>query len=224
MSFLVLQEIRKSFFYLNKKVEILKGVNLSVEKGEKIAIVGPSGVGKTTLLHIIGTLEKPDSGELFLNGRSLSLISEKELAEVRKRFIGFVFQMHYLLPELTVLENVLLPGKLAGLKDKEADERAKVLLELFGLGERLFYKPSRLSGGERQRVAIARALLLNPPLLLADEPTGNLDPQTAEEVIQAFLKANKEAETTLILVTHNLDFAKKMDKIFLLKNGVLVKL
>ncbi len=224
MSFLVLQRIRKSFFYLNKRVEILKGVNLSVEKGEKIAIVGPSGVGKTTLLHIIGTLEKPDSGELFLNGKSLSLISESELAEVRKRFIGFVFQMHYLLPELNVLENVVLPGKLAGLKDKEAGERARALLELFGLGERLFYKPSHLSGGERQRVAIARALLLDPPLLLADEPTGNLDPQTAEEVIQAFLKANKEAGTTLILVTHNLDFAKKMDKIFLLKSGVLIKL
>jgi len=224
MGFLVLEKIKKSFFYLNKKIEILKGVDLSVEKGEKIAIVGPSGVGKTTLLHIIGTIERPDSGRLFFERRDLTTLSEKGLAEVRKSCMGFVFQMHYLLPELTVLENVILPGKIAGLDEREAEERARNLLELFGLGERLFYKPSHLSGGERQRVAIARALLLNPPLLLADEPTGNLDPQTAEEVIQAFLKANEEAGTTLILVTHNLDFAKKMDKIFLLKNGVLVKL
>jgi ABC-type lipoprotein export system ATPase subunit len=208
MGFLVLEKIKKSFFYLNKKIEILKGVDLSVEKGEKIAIVGPSGVGKTTLLHIIGTIERPDSGRLFFERRDLTTLSEKGLAEVRKSCMGFVFQMHYLLPELNVLENVMLPGKIAGLSEKEAKERAKRLLELFGLGERFFYKPSHLSGGERQRVAIARALLLNPPLLLADEPTGNLDPQTAEEVIQAFLKANEEAGTTLILVTHNLDFAK----------------
>ena len=221
MGFLVLEHIKKSFFYLNKKIEVLKDVNLTVKKGEKIAIIGPSGVGKTTLLHIIGTIEKPDGGKIIFEQKDLTTLKEGELANIRKRYIGFVFQMHYLLPELNVLENVLLAGKIAGLTQEEAEKRAISILTSLGLKERIFHKPSLLSEGERQRTAIARALILEPPLLLADEPTGNLDPKTGEEVIDTFLQINKEKTITLIIATHNIDFAKKMDKIFLLKHGKL---
>ncbi len=219
-----LKNITKKYYYPQGEIEVLKGINLEISKGEKIAIVGPSGVGKTTLLNIIGTLDKPTSGEIFLFGKRLDYQDEETLTRLRREKMGFVFQLHYLMPEFTVLENVILPGLISALPKKHCVKRAYELLEKINLSDKENYKPFRLSGGERQRVAIARALFLNPDLLLADEPTGNLDSKSANEVIETFLRINKEFKTTIIMVTHNWELAKKMDKIFLLKNGFLIKL
>ena len=219
--FLELQNIRKKYFYMEKELEVLKGINLSVEKGDSIAIIGPSGVGKTTLLNIIGTLDIPTSGRVLFEGKEINYQNEEELVKVRREKIGFVFQLHYLMPEFDVLENIMLPGLIAGWDREKAKERAQELLEILGLKEKAKYKPAYLSGGERQRVAIARAVFLNPPLLLADEPTGNLDPETAQEVLKIFLKIKESSGTTLIVVTHNFELAKHMKKIFQLKNGFL---
>ncbi len=206
---------------MEKELEVLKGINLSVEKGDSIAIIGPSGVGKTTLLNIIGTLDIPTSGRVLFEGKEINYQNEEELVKVRREKIGFVFQLHYLMPEFDVLENIMLPGLIAGWDREKAKERAQELLEILGLKEKAKYKPAYLSGGERQRVAIARAVFLNPPLLLADEPTGNLDPETAQEVLKIFLKIKESSGTTLIVVTHNFELAKHMKKIFQLKNGFL---
>ncbi len=219
-----LKNITKKYYYPQGEIEVLKGINLEISKGEKIAIVGPSGVGKTTLLNIIGTLDKPTSGEILFFGKKLDYQDEEILTRLRREKIGFVFQLHYLMPEFTVLENVILPGLISALSKKDCVKRAYELLEKINLSGKENYKPFRLSGGERQRVAIVRALFLNPDLLLADEPTGNLDSQSANEVIETFLRINKEFKTTIIMVTHNWELAKKMDKIFLLKNGFLIKL
>ncbi len=219
-----LKDITKKYFYNQGELEVLKGINLKVKKGDKIAIVGPSGVGKTTLLNIIGTLDCPTSGEIYFFGKKLNYRDEKELIKLRREKIGFVFQLHYLMPEFTVLENVILPGLISYWKKEDCLKRAYELLEKLNLSGKENLRPSRLSGGERQKVAIARALFLNPSLLLADEPTGNLDHESAKEVIDIFLKINKEFGSTVIMVTHNWELAKKMDKIFLLKNGFLVKL
>jgi len=219
--FLELRDIRKKYFYLEKELEILKGINLRVEKGESIAIVGPSGVGKTTLLNIIGTLDLPTSGKLIFQGKEISYKNEEKLTKLRREKIGFVFQLHYLMPEFEVIENVMLPGLIAGFSREKAKKRAEELLDMLGLKDKANYKPPYLSGGERQRVAIARAIFLNPPLLLADEPTGNLDPETAKEVLKIFLKINEEYGTTLIVVTHNFELAKNMKKVYQLKKGIL---
>jgi len=219
-----LRGITKKYFYPQGEVEVLKGIDLKVEKGEKIAVVGPSGVGKTTLLNIIGTLDYPTSGEIYLFGEKLDYKNDVALTKLRKEKIGFIFQLHYLMPEFTVLENVILPGLISQWKKEDCLRRAYELLEKLNLSGKENYKPFRLSGGERQKVAIARALFLNPALLLADEPTGNLDQDSAREVVDLFLKISKEIGVTVIMVTHNWELAKKMDKIFLLKNGFLVKL
>lgn len=219
-----LEEISKKYVYGNEEIEVLKRIDLEVYERDLIAIVGPSGVGKTTLLNIMGTLDKPTSGNVYFYEKKINFKKEEELLEIRKRSIGFVFQFHHLLPEFNVIENVMLPGVISGLNKEECLRRADELLERLGLSHRKTHKPSSLSGGERQRVAIARALFLNPKLLLADEPTGNLDPQTAKEVIEVFLKINEEFNTTIVVATHNWEFASKMEKIFLIKNGFLIKL
>lgn len=219
-----LEEISKKYIYGNEEIEVLKRIDLEVYEKDLIAIVGPSGAGKTTLLNIMGTLDKPTAGNMYFYEKRINFQREEELLEIRKRSIGFVFQFHHLLPEFNVVENVMLPGIISGLSKEECLRRAEELLERLGLLHRKTHKPSSLSGGERQRVAIARSLFLNPKLLLADEPTGNLDPQTAREVIEVFLRINEEFNTTIIVATHNWEFASKMEKIFLIKNGFLIKL
>ncbi|PMP68740.1 MAG: lipoprotein-releasing system ATP-binding protein LolD [Thermodesulfobacterium geofontis] len=219
-----LRDIKKKYFYPQGELEVLKGINLKVQKGDKIAVVGPSGVGKTTLLNIIGTLDYPTSGEIYFFGKKLDYNNEEILLKLRREHIGFIFQLHYLIPEFTVIENIILPGLISQWKKENCLKRAYELLEKLSLSGKENHKPFRLSGGERQKVAIARALFLNPTLLLADEPTGNLDQESAKEVVEIFLKINEEFGVTIIMVTHNWELAKKMDKIFLLKKGFLVKL
>lgn len=218
-----LRDIKKSFFNGEKRVEVLKGINLSVEKGEKIAIVGPSGSGKTTLLNIIGTIDQPSSGELRFDSEIINYQEDEKLSFLRRKKIGFVFQFYHLLPELNVFENLILPGLIEGLSSKEIEKRGEELLERLNLLPKKEARIYTLSGGERQKLAIGRALFLKPELLLADEPTGNLDPESAKEVIKLFLELNEDLKITLILVTHNLEIAQKMDKIYLLKEGFLVE-
>lgn len=219
-----LKNITKKYLYPQGEIEVLRGINLKVQEKDKIAIVGPSGVGKTTLLNIIGTLDYPTSGEIYFFEKKLDYSNEERLLNLRKKNIGFIFQLHYLISEFTVIENVTLPGLISQWEKDKCLERAYELLKKLNLSGKENYKPFRLSGGERQKVAIARALFLNPSLLLADEPTGNLDQESAKEVIEIFLKINEELGTTIIMVTHNWELAKKMDKIFLLKDGFLIKL
>jgi lipoprotein-releasing system ATP-binding protein len=212
-------------------LSVLQGVSLEVARGESLAIVGPSGSGKSTLLHMIGTLDKPTSGEVKLDGQDLGRLNEIELAAVRNRKIGFVFQAHYLLPQCTVLENVLLPtlatapGRPAA-RTRKADPnpstmRAKQLLARVGLGERLSHRPGQLSGGERQRVAVVRGLINQPQLLLADEPTGALDHASAQQLGQLLVELNREEGATLIVVTHSIELAQRMGRILELKDGKL---
>lgn len=218
-----LKGITKSFYNGEKRIKILKGIDLEIMKGEKIAIVGPSGSGKTTLLNIIGTLDKPDEGTITWEERLIDFQKEEELASLRKNKIGFVFQFYHLMPELTVMENTILPGLMAGWSWERAIKRGEELLKRLNLWEKHTSKIYVLSGGERQKVAIARALFLNPTLLLADEPTGNLDPESGREVIKLFLELNAAYALTLIMVTHNLALAKNMDKVYLLKEGFIVE-
>lgn len=202
---------------------VLDGVDLEVSRGESVAILGPSGCGKTTLLNIIGTLDRPDGGEVRLEGQDLARLKARELAGVRNRQIGFVFQMHHLLPQCTVLENVLVPTLATtneGLRDA-APERARRLLERVGLGARLRYRPGQLSGGERQRVAVVRALINEPQLLLADEPTGALDRASSVTLAQLLGDLNQEMGVTLIVVTHSLDLARRMQRVLELRDGRL---
>ncbi|MGC9109134.1 MAG: ABC transporter ATP-binding protein [Caldimicrobium sp.] len=221
--FVELKNIKKVFFNGDKPIEILKGVELRVEKGEKIAIVGPSGSGKTTLLNIIGTIDKPTSGEIFFNGVSIDYQDDEKLSFFRRKKIGFVFQFYHLLPELNVFENLIIPGLIEGLSWMEIERTAKDLLEKLRLLPKRDARVYTLSGGERQKLAIGRALFLKPEILLADEPTGNLDPESAKEIINLFIELNQELKITLILVTHNMEIAKKMDKVYLLKEGFLVE-
>lgn len=221
--FVELKNIKKVFFIGDKLIEILKGVELRVEKGEKIAIVGPSGSGKTTLLNIIGTIDKPTSGEIFFNGVSIDYQDDEKLSFFRRKKIGFVFQFYHLLPELNVFENLIIPGLIEGLSWMEIERTAKDLLEKLRLLPKRDARVYTLSGGERQKLAIGRALFLKPEILLADEPTGNLDPESAKEIINLFIELNQELKITLILVTHNMEIAKKMDKVYLLKEGFLVE-
>ncbi len=216
-------QIKKGFSNGKKRIEVLKGINFEVNKGEKIAILGPSGSGKTTLLNILGTLERPDSGEVFWEEKVLNFRDERELSFIRRKKMGFVFQFYHLMPELNVLENVMLPGLMEGLPRKEAQKRGEELLKRLKLSEKAWQRIYTLSGGERQKVAIARAIFLSPKILFADEPTGNLDAESAKEVVQLFLELNQELSLTLVMVTHNLEIAKKMDRIYLLKEGFLVE-
>jgi lipoprotein-releasing system ATP-binding protein len=204
-----------------RRVEVLKGVDLTVEPGEMVAIVGPSGSGKSTLLHLLGGLDRPDSGTVWIAGQSLAGLSGARLAGFRNRTIGFVFQFHQLLPDFTALENVMLPGRIAGLEPRQVLESARRLLLEVGLEDRLEHFPNQLSGGERQRVALCRALALEPPLLLADEPTGNLDPESGDTVFALLLALQARHGTTGILVTHNPEIAQRCSRILRLDGGVL---
>lgn len=205
-------------FFGNLKV--LKGIDLSVGKAEVVAIVGASGAGKSTLLQILGTLSRPDDGQLLINSIDPFLLNDKKLSAFRANELGFVFQFHHLLPEFTALENVMIPAMIAGKSASEAKEKASELLGIVGLSERLSHKPSELSGGEQQRVAIARALVNSPSVLLADEPTGNLDSATKQEIQDLFLKVRRELEQTIVIVTHDTELANACDRSLKMKDGL----
>ena len=203
------------------RLDVLKDVNFSLKKGEITALVGPSGSGKSTLLHITGLLDRPSGGQIFVQGKDVSCASDKERTLVRRKEIGFVYQYHLLLPDFIALENVMLPQLINGQKEKYAKSRAEELLELVGLKHRLKHRSGELSGGEQQRVAIARALANEPAILLADEPTGNLDPKTAEGVFQTLLSLVKEKNLSALIATHNPDLALQMDRQIKVENGMI---
>ncbi len=203
------------------ELRILEGVEIAVAPGEAVAIVGASGSGKSTLLHLLGGLDRPTSGEVILAGRSLSGLSDRELAEIRNQRIGFVFQFHHLLREFTALENVMMPLRIGGHPTGEAEARAHTLLSEVGLAQRITHKPSQLSGGEQQRVAVARALACSPSLVIADEPSGNLDTHTAEQLHDLFFRLRNEHGIALVLATHNRELADRADRIMQLKEGQL---
>lgn len=213
------EQLFKSYGNGGKRVEVLKGVDLTFSQGEKAAIVGASGVGKTTLLHILGTLDRPSTGKVFYEGKDIFALNEKDLSLFRNREIGFVFQFHHLLPEFNALENTMMPCLIQGIPKKEAESRAEATLTLVGLRERLSHKPGELSGGEQQRVAVARALVLEPKVLLADEPTGNLDTKTGESVFDLLQELNRIQGVTLIVVTHNLKLAERLSRQIQLIDG-----
>lgn len=203
-------------------IQVLKGVDIQIQKGEIVSIVGSSGAGKSTLLHILGTLDKADKGEVELYATSVNLLSGKKLAAFRNKHIGFVFQFHHLLPEFSAIENVCIPGWLAGRKKGEVKDKAKELLRILGLSERLENKPNAMSGGEQQRVAVARALINNPDVIFADEPTGNLDSANAQELHKLFLDLRKQFNQTFLIVTHNEELAKQSDRILYMKDGKII--
>ena len=204
-------------------LEILKGAELAVWPGQSVALIAPSGVGKSTLLHIASLLEHPDAGEVYVDGTATSTLSDAERTRIRRTEIGFVYQQHRLLPEFTAAENVMLPQMIRGLSKKEAYSRADELLSYLGLGERLDHRPSQLSGGEQQRVAIARAVANAPRVLLADEPTGNLDPKTAGHVFSALSQLVKASGLAAVIATHNMDLAQRMDRRVTLQDGKIVE-
>ena len=213
----------KDIFKSYGDLEVLKGLNLSVDSGEIISIVGASGAGKTTLLQIIGTLDKADSGQLSINGKDLTQLDDKQLSKFRNESIGFVFQFHNLLTEFTALENICLPAFIKGTNRNDAVKYAQELLSILKLKDRAHHKPNALSGGEQQRVAVARALINNPSVLLADEPSGNLDSKNADELHQLLLNLNKEMGQTSIIVTHNIDFADMADRKLSMVDGMIIK-
>lgn len=216
-----LENLSKGFSASESKLDVLKDINYGIMAGETIAVVGASGIGKSTLLNIIGTLDKPDTGKLYFNGRDVFKIQPDTLALFRNRSMGFVFQFHHLLPEFTALENVMMPVLINGETKNHAALQAALILERVGLKDRLKHRIGELSGGEQQRVALARALVLKPPVLLADEPTGNLDKRTSENIHRLFLELNQELGMTLIVVTHNMDLAKLLKKQLTLVDGRL---
>ncbi|MBQ5476325.1 MAG: ABC transporter ATP-binding protein [Bacteroidaceae bacterium] len=200
-------------------LEVLKGIDLHIAKREIVSIVGASGAGKSTLLHIIGTLDKADRGQLFIDGTEINKLNDTDLAAFRNQKIGFVFQFHHLLPEFTALENICIPAYIGGMGKKEAVERAEKLLEYLNLSSRKTHKPSELSGGEQQRVAVARALINQPAVVLADEPSGNLDSKSAEELHKLFFRLRDEMNQTFVIVTHNPELAKMSDRTITIKDG-----
>ena len=203
-------------------LHVLKNVDINIAKGEIVSIVGSSGAGKSTFLHILGTLDKPDKGEVMLYDQRTDKLSGKALSTFRNKNIGFIFQFHHLLPEFTALENVCIPGWIAGSKKKETEVRAIELLNTLGLGQRLDNKPNQLSGGEQQRVAVARALINNPAIIMADEPTGNLDSANAKELHQLFIDLRNKYQQTFLIVTHNEELAKMSDRILQMKDGKII--
>ena len=221
---LKLEHITRSFGKGNTKLEILKDINLSVGAGEIVALVGPSGSGKSTLLHIAGLLDTPTSGIIEISGQNASKMNDSGRTKLRQKEIGFVYQSHLLLPDFDALENVMMPLMIAGKKKKDAEKRARELLAKVGLSHRLKHRAGQLSGGEQQRVAIARALANEPALLLADEPTGNLDPKTADEVFNMFITIVRETGLSALLATHNPELAAKMDRRISVVNGMIQEL
>ncbi|MEX0608204.1 MAG: ABC transporter ATP-binding protein [Balneolaceae bacterium] len=203
------------------EVKVLQGMNLSIEEGTITSIIGSSGSGKSTLLHILGGLDRTDSGDVFWNEKNISALNTDELADFRNKYIGFVFQFHHLLPEFTALENVSMPALIGGASAKEANERAFGLLARFGIEQRRNHRPTQLSGGEQQRVSMARALMNNPRIILADEPTGNLDEINTNIILDLLHELRETEGVSVLLITHEQDIAKRSDKIFELKNGVL---
>ena len=210
--------VTKSFGSL----QVLKGIDLCIEKGEIVSIVGPSGAGKTTLLQILGTLDKPDSGSVVVDGIETSTLSTNKLSEFRNTHLGFVFQFHQLLPEFTAIENIMIPAYIAGMKPKEAHNRAEELLAFMGLSDRATHKPNELSGGEKQRVAVARALMNNPAVILADEPSGSLDSKNKEELHKLFFELRDKFGQTFVIVTHDETLATLTDRTIHLKDGRIV--
>ncbi|MBN9299563.1 MAG: ABC transporter ATP-binding protein [Filimonas sp.] len=215
---LTAKNIRKVYGQL----QVLKGVNLTIEKGEIVSIVGSSGAGKSTLLHILGTLDTPNKGEIFLQNEPLHHLTGKKLAAYRNKYMGFVFQFHHLLPEFSALENVCIPGWIAGRNKREVEKEAMKLLEMLGLGDRTENKPQALSGGEQQRVAVARALINKPAIVFADEPTGNLDSKNAKELHELFVRLRNEIQQTFLIVTHNEELAAMSDRTLHMKDGLIV--
>jgi len=219
-----LHQVERRYQQGEATLEILKGAELAVWGGQSVALVAPSGTGKSTLLHIAGLLEHPDSGEVYLDGEPTSGLSDAARTGLRRNAVGFVYQAHYLLPEFSALENVMLPQMIRGLSREEARSRATELLSYLGLAERLTHRPAELSGGEQQRVAIARAVSNVPRLLLADEPTGNLDPRTSDHVFHALSQLIRASGLTVVLATHNMDIAARMDRRVTIRDGLIVEL
>jgi lipoprotein-releasing system ATP-binding protein len=217
----LIEGLTKSFQHMGRTLDVLRGIDLNVYPGQILAIVGPSGAGKSTLLHCVGTLDLPSSGRIRLGTEELTTMSNSRLAAVRNRDIGFVFQFHHLLPEFTALENVMIPGLIQGRSRREMEKRASALLEEVGLLSRATHRPGELSGGEQQRIAVARALALDPKLVLADEPTGNLDTATSDAIHDLFFQINREHGTTIIVVTHNPTFAERMPRVVRMRDGLV---
>src|SRR4051794_34042680 len=218
---LELRGVRRVFRLAGTELRVLNGVDLALEPGEIVALVGPSGAGKSTMLHVAGLLERPDGGALLIEGRDCGSLSDEHRTLLRRRALGFVYQFHHLLPEFSALENVMLPQMIAGVARAAARRKAEALLGRVGLAERLTHRPARLSGGEQQRVAIVRALANDPKILLADEPTGNLDHTTAEGVVETLLGIVRASGLAALIATHNLDLARRLDRIVALEDGKL---
>ncbi len=216
-------DIKKSFMLEERKIDVLGGISFSAKAGEITGIIGASGTGKSTLLHVLGGLDKPDSGKVLIDGDNFFELSDETRSAIRGRKIGFVFQFHHLLPEFSAKENVLLPTMIAGSDPKKSDEKAETLFEMVGLSERGTHRPGKLSGGEQQRTAIVRALINSPMVLLADEPTGNLDEKSAEDVFALIKEITKKESLATVIVTHNLKLAKQMDMVYELHAGLLEK-
>jgi len=219
-----LHKVERRYHQGETVLEILKGAELAVWAGQSVALVAPSGAGKSTLLHITGLLEHPDGGEVYLDGVATSSLADSDRTRIRRNAIGFVYQAHHLLPEFSAIENVMLPQMISGLAKDEARKRAGELLSYLGLKERLSHRPAELSGGEQQRVAIARAVANAPRLLLADEPTGNLDPHTADHVFSALAQLIRASGLAVVLATHNMDLAARMDRRVTLRDGMVVEM
>ena len=212
-------DLHKEFIHRSERIRVLKGLDLQIKQGEMCAVVGASGAGKSTFLHVVGTLDTPTSGQILCRGKNITLFPQKALSDFRNRTIGFVFQFHHLLPEFTALENTMMPGMIQRMNHEDIERRAKNILDEVGLSHRLTHKPGELSGGEQQRVALARALVMEPALILADEPTGNLDRETSDGIHELFFSMNRRYNTTMILVTHNRDLAARMPRTLMLENG-----
>jgi len=220
---LELKDVVRTFEQAGTTLEVLRGAQMTVRPGELVGLVGPSGAGKSTLLHIAGLLERPSSGTVRIGGTDASTLDDGKRTEIRRKSIGFVYQFHHLLPEFTAQENIVLPQMIAGLSRSQAAERARELLHMVGLDQRGSHRPARLSGGEQQRVAIARALANAPGLLIADEPTGNLDPHTAEGVFAMLTEIVRKARVGALIATHNLELARRMDRVLEMHEGVLIE-
>lgn len=217
----VVTGLRKTYQHMGRPLEVLRGIDLSISSGEMVSLIGKSGAGKSTLMHCLGTLDVPTEGSIKFEGIELTKLTSAELAERRNRTIGFVFQFHHLLPEFTALENVMMPGLIQGMAKRENRQQAEAILETVGLQQRLEHRPGELSGGEQQRVALARALVLRPKLLLADEPTGNLDTATSDSIHELFFDINRKHGTTIVIVTHNPALAESMPRIISLRDGLI---